>query len=66
MIKCNLKSLRTAAGLTQQQLANAAGCRRETIGLIEAGKYNPTLDLAFRICSVLHVSIDSVFRYQIE
>jgi putative transcriptional regulator len=40
-----LKLARTAVGLTQEELAERAGVTRQTIGLIEAGKYNPSLKL---------------------
>jgi putative transcriptional regulator len=52
--------------MTQQQLANAAGVTRQTIIAIEAGKYAPSLTLAFKIAQVFAVSIEDVFRYEQE
>ena len=49
--------------MTQQQLADKAGVTRQTIIAIEAGKYSPSLALAFRIADALGVSIQDVFRY---
>jgi len=50
--------------MTQQQLADRAGVTRQTIIAIEAGKYAPSLPLAFRIARAFGVSIDDVFRYE--
>ena len=43
---CNLKVYRTAQGLTQEQLAEIVGVRRETIMRLEKAQYNPSLKLA--------------------
>lgn len=45
-----MKAARAAAGLSQTDLAEAVGVTRQTIGLIEAGGYNPTLNLCVAIC----------------
>lgn len=45
-----MKAARAAAGLSQADLAQAVGVTRQTIGLIEAGGYNPTLNLCVAIC----------------
>lgn len=50
--------------MTQQQLADRAGVTRQTIIAIEAGKYAPSLPLAFKIARTFGVSIDEVFRYE--
>jgi len=50
--------------MTQQQLADRAGVTRQTIIAIEAGKYAPSLPLAFRIARAFGVSIGEVFRYE--
>jgi len=49
--------------MTQQQLADRAGVTRQTIIAIEAGKYAPSLPLAFRIARTFGVQIDDVFQY---
>jgi putative transcriptional regulator len=56
-----LKTLRTARGLTQQQLAEALGVSRQTVISIESGKYDPSLPLAFKIARYLDTSIEKVF-----
>ncbi len=50
--------------MTQQQLADRAGVTRQTIIAIEAGKYAPSLPLAFRIARAFHISVEDVFQYQ--
>jgi putative transcriptional regulator len=50
--------------ITQQQLAERVGVTRQTIIAIEAGKYAPSLPLAFRIARTFGVSIEKVFEYE--
>jgi len=50
--------------MTQQALAEKAGVSRQTIIAVEAGKYSPSLDLAFRIAKVFDVQITEVFSYE--
>jgi len=52
------------AEMTQQQLADQVGVTRQTIIAIEAGKYAPSLPLAFRIARAFHASVEDVFQYQ--
>ena len=51
--------------MTQQELAHLSGCTRQTINAIEAAKYGPSLELAFKIAEVFGVSIDQVFQYEV-
>ena len=57
----NLKLARIEADLTQQQLASAIGITRQTVGLIEADKYNPTIKLCLLIAYVTGKSLDKLF-----
>jgi putative transcriptional regulator len=50
--------------MTQQALADKAGVTRQTIIAVEAGKYAPSLPLAFRIARTFHASVEDVFQYQ--
>ena len=50
--------------MTQQELADHAGCTRQTIVALEQGKYVPSLALAFRIAKVFGVQIEDVFEYE--
>jgi len=61
MKNTKMKLARVAAGLSQEQLAAAAGVTRQTIGLIESGDYNPTLRLCVAICRTLHKTLDELF-----
>ncbi|WP_245680554.1 helix-turn-helix transcriptional regulator [Bacillus marinisedimentorum] len=56
-----LKLARIEQDLTQEQLAEKVGVTRQTIGLIEARKYNPTLQLCISICKVLGKTLDELF-----
>lgn len=49
--------------MTQQELADHAGCTRQTIVALEQGKYVPSLALAFRIANVFGVQLEDVFEY---
>ncbi len=56
-----MKAARMELGLSQQQLADAVAATRQTIGLIEAGRYNPSLRLCTAICKVLGKTLDDLF-----
>ncbi len=59
-----IRALRTARKMTQAALADAAGATRQTIIAVEAGKYSPSLELAFRISRVLEAPFEQVFSYR--
>lgn len=61
-----IKENRARFGLTQEQLAEKVGVRRETIVFLEKGKYNPSLRLAHDIAVALGVSIDELFLFDDE
>ncbi|MGW8144992.1 MAG: helix-turn-helix transcriptional regulator [Anaerolineales bacterium] len=50
--------------MTQEELANRVGCTRQTINAIEAAKYGPSLELAFKIADEFGVEINEVFQYK--
>jgi putative transcriptional regulator len=50
--------------MTQQELANRAGCTRQTIIALEQGKYVPSIELAFRIAKAFGVTLEEVFQYE--
>lgn len=61
-VKNNIRRLRFDRDeMTQQELANLAGCTRQTIIAIEQSKYVPSLDLAFRIAAAFKVPLEEVF-----
>ena len=59
-MKTIIKDLRTAAGLTQQQLANRVRVTVRTINSIERGEYNPSLVLAYKIAQVFHTTVEEL------
>lgn len=61
---CNLKKYRQHAQLTQEELAQLVGVRRETIIRLEAGKYNPSLKLALDISRVVKAPIEDIFIFK--
>lgn len=56
-----LKAARVAADMSQAELATRVGATRQTIGLIEAGGYNPTINLCRAICQALDKTLDELF-----
>ena len=56
-----VKLARVEHDLTQEQLAEKIGVTRQTIGLIEAGKYNPTLNICLIIAKVTGKTLDDLF-----
>jgi putative transcriptional regulator len=56
-----LKLARVAVDLTQGELADKIGVTRQTISLIEQGKYNPSLNLCLSLCYVLNKTLDELF-----
>jgi putative transcriptional regulator len=64
-ISNNIRKLRFFANeMTQQELAEKAGVSRQTIIAIEAGKYSPSLELAFRLADAFGVEISKVFTHE--
>ena len=59
--KLKMKAARAGMDLSQEELAELVGVTRQTIGMIEAGKYNPTLNLCLAICKALHKTLDELF-----
>lgn len=60
---CELKSYRQRKGLTQEQLAELVGVRRETIMRLEAGRYNPSLKLAVDLSRAVDAPIETLFLF---
>ena len=61
MKNLKLKAARAGRDLSQEELANLVGVTRQTIGMIEAGKYNPYLNLCIAICKALGKTLDELF-----
>ena len=56
-----MKAARAGMDLSQEELAELVGVTRQTIGMIEAGMSNPTLNLCLAICKALHKTLDELF-----
>lgn len=65
-IRNNVRDLRAAREMTQQQLADQIDLTRQTVIAIEGDKYSPSLETAFRIANVFGVPLEDVFQYQDE
>lgn len=66
---CNVENLklklaRVEKGLSQQDLADMVDATRQTIGLIEKGKYNPSLNLCIKIAKSLDRTLNDLFWYE--
>lgn len=61
MKNLKMKSARAAKDLSQGDLAALVGATRQTIGMIEAGDYNPSLKLCIAICKALDKTLDELF-----
>lgn len=65
-MKNRIKIARNQVDLTQEELAQEVGVTRQTISLIENGKYNPSLKLCLEICYAVNKSLDDLFWLEKE
>ena len=61
MRNLKMKFRRLERNMSQTELANRAGVTRQTIGLIEAGEFNPSIKLCVAICKALGVTLNDLF-----
>jgi putative transcriptional regulator len=64
VLKNNLKTIRSEAGLSQQTLADMVGVSRNTISSIETGQFNPTAKLALILCIALDKKFEDIFYFE--
>ena len=64
MIKNRIKEYRAKYDMKQGDLARLVGVRRETIGILVKGRYNPSLVLAWNIAKVFNVTIEEIFTVE--
>jgi len=64
MLITHIKEHRERLGMTQSELAQAVGVRRETIVHLENGKYNPSLKLAMDIAKLFKTTVEELFRFE--
>lgn len=63
-MKNHIKEFRTNKGLLQQELEDICGVTRQTVNDIENNKYDPTLELAFKLATALETTVDELFIYE--
>lgn len=62
-MKTRIKEFRARYDMTQEDLAQKVGVRRETIVFLEKGKYNPSLKLAYNVAKALNSAIEEIFIF---
>lgn len=65
-MKNRLEKLRKERGIKQEELASVLEVSRQTIGSLENGRYNPSIQLAFKIARYFSMSIEDIFIYEEE
>lgn len=63
ILKTKIHEFRKERGMQQSELAELVGVRRETIGNLENGKYNPSLKLAMDIAKVFECKVEDIFNF---
>lgn len=63
-MKNRLEELRKQRGIKQEELASALEVSRQTIGSLENGRYNPSIQLVFKIARYFHMTIEEIFIYE--
>jgi len=63
-LKNRLEELRKKAGITQEDLADRLEVSRQTIGSLESGRYNPSIQLAFKLANFFGITIEYLFLYE--
>ena len=64
MVKNRIESIRKERGIRQEEFAKALGVSRQTISSLENGRYNPSIQLAFKIARYFDMTIEEVFIYE--
>ena len=64
VLKTKMHEFRKEMNMQQAELAELVGVRRETIGKLENGKYNPSLKLAMDIAKIFGKSVEEVFQFE--
>lgn len=65
-MKTRIREFRAREGMTQAELAERVGVRRETIVFLEKGTYNPSLRLAHQVARALGAGIEEIFSFEDE
>jgi putative transcriptional regulator len=65
-VKNKLEEIRKERGIRQEELANELEVSRQTISSLEKGRYNPSIQLAFKLARFFNMSIEEIFIYEEE
>lgn len=65
-MKNHIEEIHKQKGIRQEELAKALGVSRQTISSLENGRYNPSIQLAFKLARYFHVTIEELFIYEEE
>ena len=63
-MKNRIEEIRKARGMNQEELAKALGVSRQTISSLENGRYNPSVELAYKLSKYFGMTIDEVFIFE--
>jgi putative transcriptional regulator len=63
-VKNRIRDLRTAKGMTQEDLAEIIGVSRQTINAIEKEKFDPSLPTAFKMAKLFEMTIEELFQFE--
>ena len=63
-MKNQVRDLRTAKGMTQEDLAELIGVSRQTINAIEKEKFDPSLPTAFKMAKLFELPIEHIFQFE--
>ena len=63
-MKNRIEEIRKAAGIRQEDFAKSLGVSRQTISSLETGRYNPSIQLAYKIARYFNLSIEDVFLFE--
>ena len=63
-MKNRIEEIRKARGVNQEELAKALGVSRQTISSLENGRYNPSIELAYKLSKYFGMTIEEVFIFE--
>ena len=66
ILKNNIESIRKSRKISQAELAEALEVTRQTISSLENGRYNPSINLAFKIAKFFNTTVEEIFIYEGE
>ena len=65
-MKNRIEEIRKEHGIRQEELAKVLGVSRQTISSLETGRYNPSINLAYKVAKYFNMTIEEVFIFEEE